>query len=154
LVCRRVGKMGLGRKLRKSESEVESSTFNFLSRGHVAFVGNPTLKNSAQRHHRITAFTGTLSSGTQTGVLFRHSLCLKCSPFSSSYVPGSIIRVQLHNFLTYDHVEFRPGPHLNMIIGLNGTGKSSIACAIALGLNWPHSVRYPRPPRFIVPTFK
>jgi AAA domain len=63
-------------------------------------------------------------------------------PFPSSYVPGSIVRVQLHNFLTYDHVEFRPGPHLNMIIGPNGTGKSSIACAIALGLNWPPSVRY------------
>ncbi|KAI0290728.1 P-loop containing nucleoside triphosphate hydrolase protein [Russula brevipes] len=56
------------------------------------------------------------------------------------YVPGSIVRVQLHNFLTYDHVEFRPGPHLNMIIGPNGTGKSSIACAIALGLNWPPSI--------------
>jgi hypothetical protein len=36
-------------------------------------------------------------------------------PFSSSFVPGSIVRVQLHNFFTYDHVEFRPGPHLNMI---------------------------------------
>ncbi|KAI9462755.1 P-loop containing nucleoside triphosphate hydrolase protein [Russula earlei] len=56
------------------------------------------------------------------------------------YVPGSIVRVQLHNFLTYDHVEFHPGPHLNMIIGPNGTGKSSIACAIALGLNWPPSI--------------
>jgi recombinational DNA repair ATPase RecF len=70
--------------------------------------------------------------------------------FFSSYVPGSIVRVQLHNFLTYDHVEFRPGPHLNMIIGPNGTGKSSIACAIALGLNWPPSVRYLRPRRFIL----
>ncbi|KAH9987176.1 hypothetical protein BJV77DRAFT_1070641 [Russula vinacea] len=59
---------------------------------------------------------------------------------TDGYVPGSIVRVQLHNFLTYDHVEFRPGPHLNMIIGPNGTGKSSIACAIALGLNWPPSV--------------
>uniref|UniRef100_A0A452V9L8 Structural maintenance of chromosomes protein 5 n=1 Tax=Ursus maritimus TaxID=29073 RepID=A0A452V9L8_URSMA len=27
-----------------------------------------------------------------------------------------------------------PGPHLNMIIGANGTGKSSIVCAICLGL--------------------
>jgi chromosome segregation ATPase len=27
-----------------------------------------------------------------------------------------------------------------MIIGPNGTGKSSIACAIALGLNWPPSI--------------
>jgi hypothetical protein len=70
------------------------------------------------------------------------SLWIPLILFSASYVPGSIVRVQLHNFLTYDHVEFRPGPHLNMIIGPNGTGKSSIACAIALGLNWPPSVRY------------
>jgi hypothetical protein len=69
-------------------------------------------------------------------------LLITISPISKpSYVAGSIVRVQLHNFLTYDHVEFRPGPHLNMIIGPNGTGKSSIACAIALGLNWPPSVR-------------
>ena len=35
---------------------------------------------------------------------------------------------------TYDAVEFRTGPHLNVIIGPNGTGKSSIVCAICLGL--------------------
>ncbi|KAJ2923676.1 hypothetical protein H1R20_g13419, partial [Candolleomyces eurysporus] len=52
------------------------------------------------------------------------------------FIPGSIVRIQLHNFVTYDYVEFRPGPYLNMIVGPNGTGKSSIACAIALGLNF------------------
>ncbi|GJJ08189.1 hypothetical protein Clacol_002397 [Clathrus columnatus] len=51
------------------------------------------------------------------------------------YVPGSIVRIQLKNFVTYDFVEFRPGPSLNMIFGPNGTGKSSIACAICIGLN-------------------
>ncbi|QRV73262.1 AAA domain protein [Ceratobasidium sp. AG-Ba] len=40
----------------------------------------------------------------------------------------------LHNFLTYDDVDFKCGPHLNMLIGANGTGKSSIAGAIAIGL--------------------
>jgi len=35
---------------------------------------------------------------------------------------------------TYDAVEFRPGPYLNIIIGPNGTGKSTIVCAICLGL--------------------
>jgi chromosome segregation ATPase len=50
------------------------------------------------------------------------------------------VRVQLKNFVTYDFVEFRPGPHLNMVVGPNGTGKSSIACAICLGLNFPPSV--------------
>lgn len=53
---------------------------------------------------------------------------------------GSIVRIQLKNFVTYDFVEFRPGPYLNMVIGPNGTGKSSIACAICLGLNFPPSV--------------
>lgn len=52
------------------------------------------------------------------------------------YLPGSIVRVKLENFVTYDSVEFHPGPRLNMIIGPNGTGKSTIVCAIALGLGW------------------
>ncbi|KAL7282760.1 hypothetical protein ACG7TL_004235 [Trametes sanguinea] len=56
------------------------------------------------------------------------------------FIPGSIVRIQLENFLTYDWVEFRPGPYLNMIFGPNGTGKSSIACAICIGLNFPLSL--------------
>ncbi|KAA1477744.1 P-loop containing nucleoside triphosphate hydrolase protein [Dentipellis sp. KUC8613] len=59
---------------------------------------------------------------------------------TDGFVPGSIVRVKLENFVTYDQVEFRPGPYMNMIIGPNGTGKSSIACAIALGLNYPPSI--------------
>ncbi|TPX60694.1 hypothetical protein PhCBS80983_g01576 [Powellomyces hirtus] len=50
------------------------------------------------------------------------------------FPPGAIVRIRLRNFITYDAVEFRPGPNLNMIIGPNGTGKSSLVCAIALGL--------------------
>ncbi|KAJ7095537.1 hypothetical protein C8R44DRAFT_813419 [Mycena epipterygia] len=56
------------------------------------------------------------------------------------FIPGSIVRIQLRNFVTYDAVEFRPGAFLNMILGPNGTGKSSIACAICLGLNWPPTI--------------
>ncbi|GAA5914217.1 hypothetical protein JCM6882_004753 [Rhodosporidiobolus microsporus] len=58
----------------------------------------------------------------------------------SGYVTGSIVRIACHSFLTYDSVEFRPGPALNMIIGPNGTGKSTIACAIAIGLGFPAKV--------------
>lgn len=57
-----------------------------------------------------------------------------------SFLPGSIVRVALNNFVTYDSVEFFPGPYLNMIIGPNGTGKSTIVCAIALGLGWKPGV--------------
>ncbi|XP_073490680.1 structural maintenance of chromosomes protein 5 [Aquarana catesbeiana] len=52
----------------------------------------------------------------------------------SSHVEGAIVRIKMENFLTYDLCEVFPGPHLNMIVGANGTGKSSIVCAICLGL--------------------
>ncbi|KAM5261467.1 structural maintenance of chromosomes protein 5 isoform 5-T6 [Hipposideros larvatus] len=55
-------------------------------------------------------------------------------PSSGPFVEGSIVRIAMENFLTYDTCEVCPGPHLNMIIGANGTGKSSIVCAICLGL--------------------
>lgn len=60
-----------------------------------------------------------------------------------SYAVGSIVRVTCHNFVTYDNVEFRPGPYLNMIIGPNGSGKSTVACAIALGLGFKPEVCRP-----------
>ncbi|XP_076337408.1 structural maintenance of chromosomes protein 5-like [Tachypleus tridentatus] len=50
------------------------------------------------------------------------------------YRKGSIVNLKLENFLTYGSVELSPGPHLNLIIGPNGTGKSTIVCAICLGL--------------------
>ncbi|XP_029291265.1 LOW QUALITY PROTEIN: structural maintenance of chromosomes protein 5 [Cottoperca gobio] len=50
------------------------------------------------------------------------------------FVEGSIIRLVMKNFLTYDYSVVHPGPNLNMIVGANGTGKSSIVCAICLSL--------------------
>lgn len=50
---------------------------------------------------------------------------------------GSIVRVKLENFITYDACEFFPGPNMNMVIGPNGAGKSAIVCALALGLGGP-----------------
>lgn len=53
-----------------------------------------------------------------------------------AFQPGSIVRVKLTNFVTYAAAEFHLGPSLNMIIGPNGTGKSTLVCAICLGLGW------------------
>ncbi|KAM3872303.1 structural maintenance of chromosomes protein 5-like [Diretmus argenteus] len=58
----------------------------------------------------------------------------------TGYVEGSIIRITMQNFLTYDYAVVRPGPNLNLIVGPNGTGKSSILCAICLGLAGKTSV--------------
>ncbi|KZM21521.1 Structural maintenance of chromosomes protein 5 [Ascochyta rabiei] len=52
------------------------------------------------------------------------------------FQPGSIVRVKLKNFVTYTAAEFHLGPSLNMVIGPNGTGKSTLVCAICLGLGW------------------
>lgn len=55
--------------------------------------------------------------------------------------PGAIVRVKLTDFVTYNSAEFFPGPSLNMVIGPNGTGKSTLVCAICLGLGWGPQVR-------------
>src|SRR5450432_638165 len=43
----------------------------------------------------------------------------------TQYQPGAIVRVKVTNFVTYEEAVFSPGPNLNMVIGPNGTGKSS-----------------------------
>ncbi|XP_020526897.1 structural maintenance of chromosomes protein 5 [Amborella trichopoda] len=50
------------------------------------------------------------------------------------YLPGNIIEIEIHNFMTYNHLKCKPGSRLNLVIGPNGSGKSSLVCAIALGL--------------------
>lgn len=59
---------------------------------------------------------------------------------TSEYSPGAIVRVAVENFVTYAKAEFLPGPSLNMVIGPNGTGKSSLVCAMCLGLGYQPSV--------------
>ncbi|XP_059692622.1 structural maintenance of chromosomes protein 5 isoform X2 [Haemorhous mexicanus] len=59
---------------------------------------------------------------------------VKRTESKSSFVPGSIVRILMKNFLTYTVCEVHPGPNLNVVVGANGTGKSSIVCAICLGL--------------------
>lgn len=55
---------------------------------------------------------------------------------SEEFQPGAIVRVSVENFVTYEKADFFPGPHLNMVLGPNGTGKSSLVCAICLGLGY------------------
>ena len=53
---------------------------------------------------------------------------------SSGIEKGIITYIYLENFVTYNKVAVKPGRNLNVIIGPNGTGKSTIVCAIVLGL--------------------
>ncbi|KAL4898774.1 P-loop containing nucleoside triphosphate hydrolase protein [Aspergillus ambiguus] len=67
------------------------------------------------------------------------------------FKPGSIVRIKVTNFVTYTTAEFFPGPKLNMVIGPNGTGKSTLVCAICLGLGWgpQHLGRAKEPGEFV-----
>ncbi|RZF32980.1 hypothetical protein LSTR_LSTR008693 [Laodelphax striatellus] len=47
---------------------------------------------------------------------------------------GSIVKLSLKDFMTFDDVTFLPGNKLNLVIGPNGSGKSSLSCAMVLGL--------------------
>ncbi|GLI64044.1 hypothetical protein VaNZ11_007205 [Volvox africanus] len=52
------------------------------------------------------------------------------------FAKGSVKLVKVHDFMTYNGtVVIRPGPRLNLVLGPNGTGKSSLVCALCLGLN-------------------
>lgn len=58
----------------------------------------------------------------------------------NAFQAGAVVRVVLDNFVTYEHAEFYPGPSLNMVIGPNGTGKSSLVCALCLGLGYSPNI--------------
>merc|ERR1719234_1781679 len=49
-------------------------------------------------------------------------------------IDGQVERIRMVRFVTYDDVSFFPDPHLNLICGPNGTGKSTVVCGICLGL--------------------
>mmetsp|Transcript_133196 Transcript_133196/g.230978 ORF Transcript_133196/g.230978 Transcript_133196/m.230978 type:complete len:1084 (-) Transcript_133196:407-3658(-) len=51
------------------------------------------------------------------------------------YKRGSIKRITMTNFMSYNYASFCPGPRLNLILAPNGCGKSSIVAAICLGLS-------------------
>lgn len=60
---------------------------------------------------------------------------IQCSDSKSNItVKGKIKSVYCKNFVTYGECTFNPTEHLNVIIGPNGTGKSTLVAAIVLGL--------------------
>ncbi|XP_077588924.1 structural maintenance of chromosomes protein 5 [Stigmatopora nigra] len=76
-------------------------------------------KSHASQRSDASALTGSQSSQPDT---------------EDVIVEGVVVRITMKNFLTYENTTVHPGQNLNMVIGANGTGKSSIVCAICLGL--------------------
>ncbi|XP_054268825.1 structural maintenance of chromosomes protein 6 [Macrosteles quadrilineatus] len=53
---------------------------------------------------------------------------------SKSGVAGTIHKVQMKNFMCHDNLEVQLNPRINFVIGKNGSGKSAIQTAVAVGL--------------------
>eukprot|EP00873_Tetraselmis_striata_P002062 jgi/Tetstr1/422326/TSEL_013169.t1 len=53
---------------------------------------------------------------------------------SEKWRPGTVKKVIVENFMTYSKCTIIPGPRLNLVLGPNGTGKSSFVCALSMGL--------------------
>lgn len=63
-------------------------------------------------------------------VAFRHP-SPPITPFPG-FRKGNIVRVQMKNFLTFTNTVIHPGPRMNVILGPNGTGKSTIVSAVCI----------------------
>ena len=99
----------------------------------LSYAAAPTLPPGHGGRRREDRLRGSLTLGCTL------ACAAACAP--RAYRDGSIVRVAMHNFLTYDSAEFRPGPQLNMVVGPNGSGKSTLVCAICIGLGGAPSVR-------------
>ena len=122
---------------RRTRDEYESDQASDVS----SDLGTPDAEDSTRKKQRLSnGTTFTSPSGDDSPNASYHHESLRPRPSRRKHQPGSIVRVKLENFVTYTSVEFFPGPSLNMVIGPNGTGKSTLVCAICLGLGWPTSV--------------
>jgi len=121
----RIGDVNESRRRSRSVIENESDADNTRSLGSV-------------KRHRTNGYRGDFESESP-GPSFPNGSANgnESEVGEGGFQPGAIVRVKVTNFVTYENAEFFPGPNLNMVIGPNGTGKSSLVCAICLGLGWP-----------------
>lgn len=97
--------------------------------------GDPSSESSPKRARLASTATAKLPK-TKPNAHVGSANGAAVEPGLDEFQSGAIVRVSVENFVTYERAEFFPGPHLNMVIGPNGTGKSSLVCAICLGLGY------------------
>lgn len=124
---------------RRSHDELESNEDRSASPDMIPSSQPEFTSAKRARHNNGNASSRNgipLTNGYHDGPNGLQRETLRAEGTRRKHQPGSIVRVKLANFVTYTAVEFFPGPSLNMVIGPNGTGKSTLVCAICLGLGW------------------
>ncbi|KLJ11603.1 hypothetical protein EMPG_13211 [Blastomyces silverae] len=100
-----------------ASSTLEEDSDDRPARANRTTKSGNTLQLPVIKTKRASQTKGT-SSGRRTNPHGNES--------NPEHRPGSIVRVKLTDFVTYTSAEFFPGPRLNMVIGPNGTGKSTL----------------------------
>lgn len=127
------------RRASESDGDGEPDSSALASASSQSSTSNKKARlNFGRDASQSTLRSGLLSNenSTHSSNTLLQAETLHSKPSPRKHQPGSIVRVKLTNFVTYTAVEFHPGPSLNMVIGPNGTGKSTLVCAICLGLGW------------------
>ncbi|OJD18472.1 hypothetical protein AJ78_01528 [Emergomyces pasteurianus Ep9510] len=150
------------RRRRDEESESDSNSSDDPSASRVSRADIPfSQASNGGKRIRLSATydsgnDANDTSGTERSSQTKRNTGVKQESAQGSgsnpeHRPGSIVRVKLTDFVTYTSAEFFPGPRLNMVIGPNGTGKSTLVCAICLGLGWgpQHLGRAKDPAEFV-----
>ena len=89
-------------------------------------------KNSSNRRTPVRASPNT--SSTSSSPRFRPQFDLSTNRFQTQYKDGNICKITLENFMTHGSLTIEPNARVNLITGVNGSGKSSILQAIVIGL--------------------
>ncbi|CAK7218603.1 Structural maintenance of chromosomes protein 5 [Sporothrix curviconia] len=121
-----------GRPAKRMRPSLEPEDLNGLSR-----AGDGDNEEEDEEADETYYSTTSGANGRSGAAASSASSATRAKP---TFQPGAIVRVTLDNFVTYEHAEFDPGPSLNLVIGPNGTGKSSLVCAICLGLGFHSNV--------------
>lgn len=121
-----------GRRRTRTESEEDDDD------SESDRYGTPSVNADSPKRPRLSSDFESDSSedGPQTNGRAANGSAAVNGNSLTDFQPGAIVRVTVENFVTYEKAEFFPGPNLNMVIGPNGTGKSSLVCAICLGLGY------------------
>ena len=98
----------------------------------------PKKRAKSLSNHRTPVRTSSNTSSPR----FRPQFDLPTNRFQSQYKDGNICKITLENFMTHGSLTIEPNARVNLITGVNGSGKSSILQAIVIGLGRNFIIRH------------
>lgn len=101
----------------------------------VSSIDNSKWFSSIQPSWRMLPHHNHPTKGSKVPLFdLKFMILCKFKKFSCFLILSSSNKYGYRFYRTYHKVELHAGPNVNLILGPNGTGKSTIVCAICIGL--------------------